>query len=167
MIGLYLEEIEVGRAVELGSVDFTREAIIAFAQKYDPQPFHLDDEAAARGPFGKLTASGWHTAANWMKCYVATNQTAEAMLRAEGHEPALLGPSPGLTNLRWIKPVCPGDTITYRITVTGKRELNSRPQWGMVSGLNEGFNQSGELVFSFESKVLTARRPVHRPQLSS
>lgn len=167
MIGLYLEEIEVGRVVQLGSVHFTREAVISFAKKYDPQPFHLDDAAAARGPFGKLTASGWHTAAKWMQCYVATNQAAENETRSLGREPALLGPSPGFTNLRWIKPVCPGDTITYRSTVTGKRDLNSRPEWGLVFALNEGFNQWGELVFSFESKVLTARRPVHRPQLSS
>ena len=158
MIGLYLEEIDAGRVVELGSVHFTREAIIAFAQKYDPQPFHLDDAAAARGPFGKLTASGWHTAANWMKCYVATNQAAEAKMRAQGREPAPLGPSPGFTNLRWIKPVCPGDTITYRTTVTSKRELNSRPEWGIVFSMNEGFNQTGTLVFSFEGKVLTGRR---------
>ena len=102
-----------------------------------------------------------------MQCYVATNQAAENETRSLGREPALLGPSPGFTNLRWIKPVCPGDTITYRSTVTGKRDLNSRPEWGLVFALNEGFNQWGELVFSFESKVLTARRPVHRPQLSS
>jgi acyl dehydratase len=159
MIGLYLEEIDIGRVTELGSVHFTREAIIAFAQKYDPQPFHLDEEAALKGPFGRLSASGWHTAAGWMKCYVATNQAAEAKMRAEGREPAPLGPSPGFTNLRWIKPVCPGDTITYRSTVTGKRELNSRPGWGLVFSLNEGFNQTGELIFSFEGKVLTPRRP--------
>lgn len=159
MIGLYLEEIDIGRVVELGSVHFSKDAIIAFAQKYDPQPFHLDEEAARKGPFGRLSASGWHTAAGWMKCYVATNQAAEAMMRAEGREPAPLGPSPGFTNLRWIKPVCPGDTITYRSTVTGKRELNSRPGWGLVFSLNEGFNQTGELIFSFEGKVLTPKRP--------
>jgi acyl dehydratase len=158
MIGLYLEEIDIGRVVELGSVHFTRQAIIDFARKYDPQPFHLDEEAAAKGPFGRLSASGWHTAAGWMKCYVGTNQAAEQKMRAEGRVPALLGPSPGFTNLRWIKPVCPGDTITYRSTVTGKRELNSRPGWGLVFSMNEGFNQSGELIFSFEGKVLTPRR---------
>lgn len=159
MIGLYLEEIEIGRAVELGSHHFTKEAILAFAKQYDPQPFHLDEEAAAKGPFGRLSASGWHTAAGWMKRYVATNQAAEAEMRAEGKEPAPLGPSPGFTNLRWLKPVCPGDTITYRSTVAGKRDLNSRPGWGLVFSMNEGFNQDGDLVFSFEGKVLTPKRP--------
>jgi acyl dehydratase len=158
MIGLYLEEIEEGRVIDLGSHHFTRDAIVAFAKQYDPQPFHLDDEAARKGPLGVLSASGWHTAAGWMKRYVATNQAAEAKMRAEGRAPAHLGPSPGLTNLRWLKPVTPGDTITYRSTVTGKRELNSRPGWGIVFSLNEGFNQKGELVFSFEGKVLTPKR---------
>jgi acyl dehydratase len=159
MIGLFLEEIEIGQVVELGSHHFTKEAIIAFARKYDPQPFHLDEASALKGPFGKLSASGWHTAAAWMKCYVASNQAAEARMHAEGRVPAITGPSPGFTNLRWLKPVCPGDTITYRSTVTGKRELNSRPGWGMVFSLNEGFNQTGELIYSFEGKVLTPTRP--------
>ena len=159
MIGLYLEEIEAGRVVELGSHHFTKDAIIAFARQYDPQPFHLDEAAARTGPLGVLSASGWHTAAGWMKCYVATNQAAEAKLRAAGVVPAPIGPSPGFTNLRWLKPVTPGDTITYRSTITSKRELASRPGWGLVFSLNEGFNQKGELVFSFEGKVLTTRRP--------
>lgn len=160
MIGLYLEDIEPGRVVELGSHHFTREAIIAFARQYDPQPFHLDEEAARLGPFGVLSASGWHTGAAWMKCYVAANQKAEAEMRARGGTPAVVGPSPGFTNLRWLKPVTPGDTISYRSTVTGKRALNSRPGWGLVFSLNEGFNQKGELVFSFEGKVLTPKRPL-------
>ena len=159
MIGLYVEEIEPGRVVDLGSHHFTKEAIVAFAKQYDPQPFHLDDEAARKGPLGVLSASGWHTAAAWMKRYVATNQAAEVEIRAQGREPAPLGPSPGLTNLRWLKPVTPGDTITYRCTITGKRDLNSRPGWGLVFSMNEGINQKGELVFSFEGKVLTPKRP--------
>lgn len=159
MMGLYLEEIEAGFAADLGSYHFTREAILAFARKYDPQPFHLDDEAAAAGPFGRLSASGWHTASAWMKCYVATNQAAWDKMRAAGREPAPLGPSPGFNNLRWLKPVCPGDTIHYRSTVTGKRELNSRPHWGLVFALNEGYDQNGVLTFSFEGKALTPKRP--------
>jgi len=158
MMGLYLEEMEAGQTFELGSHHFTREAIIAFARTYDPQPFHLDEEAARKGPFGVLSASGWHTAAAWMKCYVAANQAAEARMRGEGREPGLLGPSPGFNNLRWLKPVTPGDTISYRATVTGKRELRSRPGWGLVFSQNEGFNQKGELVFSFDGKVLTPAR---------
>ena len=159
MIGLWLEEIEAGLVVELGSHHFTKEAIIAFAKQYDPQPFHLSEEGGRAGPFGVLSASGWHTGAAWMKCYVATNQAAEEEIRAAGGNPAAPGPSPGFTNLRWLKPVTPGDTISSRSTVTGKRELNSRPGWGMVFSTNEGFNQKGELVFSFEGKVLTPKRP--------
>ena len=159
MIGLWLDEIGVGLVVELGTHHFTKEAIIAFALQYDPQPFHLSAEGGREGPFGVLSASGWHTGAAWMKCYVATNQAAEAKFRAEGREPAMIGPSPGFTNLRWLKPVTPGDTISYRSTVTGTRELNSRPGWGLVFSMNEGFNQKGELVFSFEGKVLTPKRP--------
>jgi len=158
MIGLWLDEIQVGQVVELGTHHFTREAIIAFALQYDPQPFHLSDEGGREGPFGVLSASGWHTGAAWMKCYVATNQAAEAKFRAGGREPAMIGPSPGFTNLRWLKPVTPGDTISYRSTVTGTRELNSRPGWGLVFSMNEGFNQKGELVFSFEGKVLTPKK---------
>jgi len=154
VIGLWLDEIEEGQVVELGSFAFTRENVLAYARKFDPQPFHVDDEAAAKGPFGKLTASGWHTAAAWMKCYVSTNQREAAARR----NPAPSGPSPGFTNLKWLKPVFPGDTLHYRSTVTGKRELASRPEWGLVFSLNQGFNQNGELVFSFDGKVLTARR---------
>ena len=159
MIGLWLEQIEVGQVVELGTHHFTREAIIAFARQYDPQPFHLSEEGGRNGPFGVLSASGWHTGAAWMKCYVAANKAAEAKMRAEGGVPAPVGPSPGIANIRWLKPVAPGDTISYRTTVTGKRELKSRPGWGLVFAMNEGFNQKGELVFSFEGKVLTPRRP--------
>lgn len=158
MIGLHLEETDVGMVVDLGEHHFTKEAIICFARKYDPQPFHLSEEGGLTGPLGRLSASGWHTASAWMKCYVATNQAAEAKLRAAGREPGLLGPSPGFTNLRWLKPVFAGDTIRYRCTVTDKRELRSRPEWGLVFSHNEGFNQAGELVFCFDGKVLTPKR---------
>jgi acyl dehydratase len=158
MIGLYLEDIAVGLSVELGSYTFTRESALRFAKAFDPQAFHLDDDAAAKGPFGRLAVSGWHTAAGWMKCYVATNEAARAKLLAEGKTAPELGPSPGFENLKWLKPVFPGDTVTYRSAVTGKRQLASRPQWGLVLSHNEGRNQAGELVFSFDGKVLTRRR---------
>jgi acyl dehydratase len=158
MLGLHLDEVEVGRVVDLGSYAFTRDNVLAFARAYDPQPFHVDDEAAAHGPFGRLAASGWHTAAAWMKCYVATNDAAVAARKAAGEDWVAAGPSPGFTNLRWLRPVYPGDLINYTCTVTGKREMASRPQWGIVSSFNEGRNQQGEPVFSFEGKVLVARR---------
>ena len=161
MIGLYLEEIEAGRVVDLGSHHFTKEAIIAFAKQYDPQPFHLDEEAARNGPLGVLSASGWHTAAGWMKCYVATNQAAEAKIRAEGREPAPIGPvarlhQPALAEAR-------DAGRHHHLPLDGHRQSASStrgPGWGLVFSLNEGFNQKGELVFSFEGKVLTPKRPL-------
>ncbi len=158
MMGLPLEDIEIGAIHDLGHYEFTRENVLHFAGRFDPQPFHLDDAAAARGPFGKLAASGWHTAAAWMKCFVATNQVAEAKRRAEGKSCYTTRPSPGFENLKWVKPVYPGDTISYRLTVSGKRYLASRPDLGMLYSLNEGYNQNGELVFSFDGKVLAAKR---------
>ncbi len=164
MLGLYLDEIEPGLTVDLGAYEFTRENVLKFASTFDPQPFHIDDAAAAKGPFGKLAASGWHTAAGWMKCFVAFNAAALAARKAAGKPFAEVGPSPGFSNLKWLKPVHPGDTVRYRSTVTGKRELASRPGWGIVMSLNEGFNQHGEPVFSFEGKVLTPRRKTPPPQ---
>jgi acyl dehydratase len=159
MLGLFLEDIDEGLSVELGSYQFTRENILKFARKYDPQPFHLSDEGGLRGPFGALSASGWHTAAGWMKCFVATNDAARTKLLAAGKTSPEVGPGPGFTNLKWLKSVYPGDTVRYSSRVTGKRELASRPQWGLVFSMNEGFNQKDELVFSFEGKVFTARLP--------
>jgi acyl dehydratase len=144
MMGLFLEDIHEGLTVDLGSYHFTGDNILEFARKYDPQPFHLSEDGGLRGPFGGLSASGWHTAAGWMKCFVAVNDAARAKLQAAGKILPDVGPGPGFTNLKWLKPVFPGD-------------LNSRPQWGIVFSLNEGFNQKNELVFSFEGKVLTAR----------
>ncbi len=156
MLGLFLEEIDDGLGVDLGSYHFTRDSVLKFAWKFDPQPFHLSDEAGLAGPFGRLSASGWHTAAGWMKCYVATNEAARAKLRAAGKTLPEVGPSPGFTNLKWLKPVFPGDTVRYTCTVTSKRVLASRPKWGLVFSLNQGFNQHGELVYSFDGKVMNA-----------
>jgi len=158
MMGLPLEDTETGATFDLGRYEFTRANVLSFARRFDPQPFHIDDEAAARGPFGRLAASGWHTAAAWMKCYIATSQAAEAKLKADGKPCYTTRPSPGFNNLKWLMPVCPGDTVTYRTTITGKRDLASRPDLGLVFSFNEGFNQRGELVFSFEGKALSAKR---------
>jgi len=160
MLGLFLDELDEGLLTPLGSYRFTRENVLAFARKYDPQPFHLDDEAAKAGPFGSLTASGFHTGAAWMIRYVTTNREARERLAALGKQLPEIGPSPGFEDMRWLKPVYPGDTISYSSRVTGKRDLASRPQWGLLFSHNEGVNQHGELVFSFQGKVLTARRAV-------
>jgi acyl dehydratase len=159
MLGLFLDELHEGLLVPLGSYHFTRENVLAFAAKYDPQPFHLDDEAAKAGPFGALSASGFHTAAAWMVRYVTTNSEARQRLAAAGKPLPEIGPSPGFEDMRWLKPVFPGDRLSYSSRVTGKRELASRPQWGLLFTHNEGVNQNGDLVFSFEGKVLTATRP--------
>lgn len=154
MMGLYYDEIEPGRVDELGTYEFTREAVLKFARAYDPQGFHLSDEAAAKSHFGKLSASGWHTAAGWMRCYVETSMR----LAAERSDPAESGPSPGFTQLKWIKPVHAGDRVSYRMTITGKREHAGKRDWGLVETHSEGHNQRGELVFSFNGKVLVKRR---------
>jgi acyl dehydratase len=156
--GLYLEEIDIGTEDTLGSYHFTREAVLRFARAYDPQAFHLDDEAARQSHFGALCASGWHTAAAWMKCYVAFNERHRQERARRGERLPEIGPSPGFERLRWLKPVYPGDTVTYSTRATEKRALKSRPGWGLLSSANSGINQEGELVFAFDGKVLVQQR---------
>jgi acyl dehydratase len=158
MMGLFFEECEAGMAWPLGEHLFTREAILRFANAYDPQPFHVSDAEAAKSHFGGLIASGWHTAAGWMRCYVDTNESARQARRSRGEALPEVGPSPGLTNLRWLKPVYAGDIIAFRLAVTGKRMLASRPRWGIVEMHTEGTNQKGEPAFAFDGKVLVERR---------
>jgi acyl dehydratase len=158
MMGLSFDDIEPGMAWQLGTHLFSREEIIRFAKAYDPQPFHVSDEGGAASSYGRLIASGWHTAAAWMRCFVDTNQREAQARAASGMPVSRLGPSPGLTNLKWLRPVGPGDAIGYRLAITGKRPLKSRPEWGLAEFLAEGDNQSGERVFAFDGKVLVARR---------
>ncbi len=154
----FYEDHEAGDLHEFGSSTFTAEAIRAFALAYDPQPFHLDEAAAKASLFGGLCASGWHTAAVWMKLMVAYQQRVAKEMAERGEPVAKPGPSPGFKQLRWLKPVMVGDTIRYRSRTTGKRDLKSKPDWGLVFSENEGFNQNGELVFSFLGQVLAERR---------
>ena len=135
-------DIQPGKRIVLGSMSFSENSVIEFARRYDPQDFHLDHEAAANGPFGALAASGWHTAACWMRLFVETAQRSGVAVQA--------GPSPGFSNLRWLKPVYAGDTITYDTRAIEKR-LTSRPGWGLVKAKNSGINQHGVAVFEFES----------------
>ena len=135
----FLDAVAIGDVTELGSHTFTAEAIKRFAGAYDPQPFHLDEDAAAAGLFGALTASGWHTTAVMMKLIAAAGSAGKA-------DCARLGPSPGFDDLRWLRPVFAGDTLTYRATVTGKRESRSRPGWGVVSSRFEAHNAAGEMA---------------------
>ena len=154
----YFEDTEIGKRRSLGTFTFTAEAIKAFAIKFDPQPFHLDEEAGRKSLFGGLAASGWHTTAVYMKLLVADigRETQAARKRGETVVPS--GPSPGFKNLRWPRPVLAGDTITYFFEVTSMRVLASRPGWGIVFGTTEAFNQRGELVLSFENSVFMPRR---------
>lgn len=162
MRGLYLEDHAIGEAITLGSSRFPRNAILHFARSFDPQPFHLDDEAARASPFGALCASGWHTAAEWMRCYVAfINRLREELIDGGMAFPEP-GPSPGFQDLRWPRPVYVDDEVTYSTTPTAKRILKSRPGWGMLSSDNRGLNQSGECVLSFTGKVLVRLR-AHSP----
>jgi acyl dehydratase len=141
----------VGARRELGSFTFTADEIKRFAWKYDPQPFHMDEEAAKRSHFGGLVASGWHTASVFMKL-----QSQEIARRATELEKT--GPSPGFRKLRWLKPVYAGDTLSYSTEVVRKRELASRPDWGIVFSKVSAVNQRGEPVYEFEASILIARR---------
>ena len=153
----FFEDIEIGQSVELGSCVFTADEIVAFARSFDPQPFHMDEAAAKASSFGRLAASGWHSAAVWMATMV-THRRRQFAAFGEGRAPRL-GPSPGFKNLRWSKPVFAGDRITYRSEVTDKRASGSRPQWGLFFHHNTGTNQNGDEVFSFDGCVFVERKP--------
>ncbi|MCK7475258.1 MAG: MaoC family dehydratase [Rhodopseudomonas palustris] len=157
----YYEDIAVGQRRELGSFTFTAEAIKEFARKFDPQPFHLDEEAGRRSLFGGLAASGWHVSAVCMRLLVADGQREAAEAMARGELPAVGGPSPGFKDLRWIKPVLAGDTIRSRQRSRDRSRISeSRPQWAILQGRNTGTNQRGELVFSFLASAFVPRRSV-------
>ena len=110
----FFEDIRVGETSEIGSHTFTAEDIKTFAERFDPQPFHLDDAAAARSHFGRLCASGWHTACVWMRLLIDRRRREDDERRARGEPVAQLGPSPGFRDLQWLKPVYAGDTVVLR-----------------------------------------------------
>lgn len=144
----------IGTRLETGTMEFTAETIIHFARQFDPQPFHMDAEAAKDYAFGGLCASGWQSAAGWMKTFLAYWSKECARLAREGIDPPKMGPSPGFRKLQWIRPVYAGDRITYYTTLLTSRELASRPGVWLNSTLNEGVNQNGDIVIRFESSVL-------------
>jgi acyl dehydratase len=156
MSELYWEDIEPGERREIGRYTFTQDEIVRFAQKYDPQAFHIDPEAARHSMFGGIVASGWHTAAIWMKLMIASRKTD-----LDGGKPRLnrSGVSPGFEDMKWLKPVRPGMTLTYYTQTLGKTELRSRPELGLVKSYNEARDESGEVVFSFVGKGFVQRRP--------
>src|SRR3954453_16960174 len=145
---IYFEDLEVGAETDFGSYKVTREEVLEFASKYDPQPFHLSDEEAAKTHFGRMSASGWHTAAMTMSViarYVV------------GHKQAGLG-SPGIDELRWKKPVYPGDRLHVRGKIIEKMPSRSRPEMGSFRTETIVTNQDDQVVMTFTSIVLIRRR---------
>ncbi|MEN2785859.1 MaoC family dehydratase [Sphingomonas qilianensis] len=145
----YFEDIEIGSRQRFGRYAVTREEVIAYAEKFDPQPFHLSDEAAAQTHFGRLSASGWHTCGMVMSMVVA-NLTA--------NKQAGLG-SPGIDELRWLKPVYPGDTLRCETEILDKRASQSRPEMGSFRSRMTVLNQDDVVVMTFVSIGLIRTRP--------
>jgi len=145
----YFEDLEVGAETYFGSYDVTREEVLEFARKYDPQPFHLSDEAAAKTHFGRMSASGWHTCA--MTMAVIARKVVDS-------DQAGLG-SPGIDELRWLKPVYPGDTLRCETELLDKRVSQSRPEMGITKGRTTVFNQHDEAVMTFVANGLIRTRP--------
>jgi acyl dehydratase len=144
----YWEDFPPGSVREFGGMVVEREAVLAFASAFDPQPFHLDDAAAEASLFGRLSASGWHT------CAMTMRMMCDAYLL----DAASLG-SPGIDSLRWLKPVFPGDTLRVRMTVLQARPMASRPTVGLVQSGWEVLNQHGEPVLAMEGWGMFRRRP--------
>jgi acyl dehydratase len=145
---LYFEDFHAGQVLEMGEVTVSKEEIIAFARQYDPQPFHIDSERAKVSAFGGLIASGWHTVALLMRLMV------DGML----NHTVSMG-SPGVKEIRWLKPVRPGDTLQARLHIVDCTPSKSRPNMGVLQSRSEVFNQHGEVVMTLEGTHFLGRRP--------
>jgi len=148
----YWEDMEVGMSDRFGPIHVEREEVLAFARRYDPQPFHLDDEAAARTHFGRLAASGWHTCSMMMAAMV------ERWQEVPGWQEQLLG-AMGIDELRWRRPVFPGDTLRGTSELIAKVETRSRREMGILKWHTRLFNQDDAEVLSLISIVMQRRRP--------
>lgn len=146
---LYWEDMEVGSDRIFGHYDVTREEVLEFAHKYDPQPFHISDEAAAKTHFGRIAASGWHTAA----------MTMRVIVNALTREPQAGLGSPGVDELRWLRPVYPGDRLTVHGRIVDKTPSRSKPELGTIRTETTVTNQDDVAVMRFTSIVLMRRRP--------
>ena len=144
----FYEDLAIGQKQAFGRYEVTREEVIEFASKYDPQPFHLDDDAAAATHFGRLSASGWHTCAMTMAMLVEN---------LKANRQAGLG-SPGIDQLRWKRPVFPGDTLRCESVVIEKRRSGSRPEMGIFKSSLTVFNQNDEPVLEMVSNGLISTR---------
>jgi acyl dehydratase len=154
----FFEDMPVGERREYGSFTFTADEIKRFARQYDPQRFHLSEEEGRNSLFGGLAASGWHVAAVCMRLLVLDSQRSDREAAARGEKVGVGGPSPGFRDLRWVKPVLAGDTITFAREIEQARTSDSRPEWGVVQLRNIGTNQRGELVFSYLATAFVPRR---------
>jgi len=143
----WFEDFPVGMTVELPGPVLTRESILEYAQRYDPQPFHVDEEAAKRSPYGGLIASGWHTVS------LAMRMICDAYLL----DAASLG-SPGVNQVRWLKPVRPGDSLRLRMTVLEAKPSTSKPDRGTVLHRWDVLKQNGETVMTMEGYGMFRRR---------
>jgi acyl dehydratase len=143
----YWEDLQTGSVRELGSVTVSAQEIKEFAGQFDPQPFHVDEEAGRKSIFGNLCASGWHT------CALAMKLTVENFL----NDAASMG-SPGLESLRWLKPVYPGDTLTLKHTIVESRPMRKRLDTGLVRSVWDMSNQHGETVMQMEGYGMFRRR---------
>jgi acyl dehydratase len=146
----YFEDFQVGHTIDAGSRTLTEEEIISFATQFDPQPFHVDKAAAEKSYFGGLIASGWQT------CGIMMRLLVDAVLR----DAASLG-SPGVDEIRWLKPVRPGDTLTVSITTVESRPSASKPDRGIVVNTWQATNQHGEVVATMKGMGMFLRRPAH------
>lgn len=149
----FFDDVVPGRAIDLDPVTFTPDLITGFARRFDPQPFHLDPAAAEAGFFGGLAASGWQSAAGWMRGFANRLER----LAETGGRPQI-GVSPGFRDLRWLRPVYAGDTIRYSCEPVEKRPLASRPGWGVVTSRNAGWNGRGEPVLTFTGSAFWRMR---------
>jgi acyl dehydratase len=154
----FFEDLEIGARREFGSFTFTAEAIKKFAAQFDPQAFHLDEEAGRQSLFGGLAASGWHVGSVCMKLMVADGQRLMKEAAARGEKIVPWGPSPGFRELRWIRPVLAGDTVSFSSVIETKRTSEKRPEWGILQARNTGANQRGEPVYSFLATGFVPRR---------
>jgi acyl dehydratase len=148
------ERYALGEKTDIGSYVFTAERIVAFAARFDPQPFHLDEDAARDSLFGGLCASGWHTCAAWMRVFMTYWEEECARLKREGSSPPKLGPSPGFRSMQWLRPVFAGEEVYYSNTLLRSRRLATRAGMRLNTLLSEGVVADGTPVIRFEGSVL-------------
>lgn len=144
----YWDDYEVGQKFALGSTSFTADEIVDFGRRYDPQSFHVDADAARQSLFGGLIASGWHVTAKLMRLFVDNYVDQRTALG-----------SPGVDEVRWLKPVRPGDTLSAWVVCAGKVPSKSRPEMGIIHEQWQATNQKGELVMTLKGTNMVRRRP--------